>query len=104
MKLVVFGLSVSSSWGNGHPTLWRGLIRVLTAQGHRVGFYERDLPYYTAHRDLAKLEDAEFRLHSSWDDILPRARKARNDAALHGYREELRLLSNRPITGTGALV
>jgi len=27
MKLVIFGLSVSSSWGNGHATLWRGLIR-----------------------------------------------------------------------------
>src|SRR5437764_243294 len=25
MKIVVFGLTISSSWGNGHATLWRGL-------------------------------------------------------------------------------
>jgi hypothetical protein len=25
MKLVIFGLTVSSSWGNGHATLWRAL-------------------------------------------------------------------------------
>jgi spore maturation protein CgeB len=80
MKLIVFGLSVSSSWGNGHATLWRGLIRGLTAQGHRVIFYERDLPYYAAHRDLAKLEDAELRLYSTWDKVLPRARADAQDA------------------------
>lgn len=36
MKLVIFGLTVSSSWGNGHATLWRGLIRALAARGHDV--------------------------------------------------------------------
>ena len=57
MKIVIFGLSVSSSWGNGHAALWRGLISGLLAAGHRVTFYERDVPYYAQHRDLHALPD-----------------------------------------------
>jgi spore maturation protein CgeB len=80
MKLVVFGLSVSSSWGNGHATLWRGLIRGLASQGHRVVFYERDVPYYAEHRDLTVLPDGELRLYSSWDEVQQVARHDVQDA------------------------
>ena len=80
MKLVVFGLSVSSSWGNGHATLWRGLIRALADLGHRIVFYERDVPYYSEHRDLLELEDAQLQLYSSWQDAYPRARADLGDA------------------------
>jgi spore maturation protein CgeB len=80
MKLVVFGLSVSSSWGNGHATLWRGLIGALSRLGHWVVFYERDVPYYAEHRDLAELEDGELRLYSSWDEIRPEAGADLEDA------------------------
>jgi spore maturation protein CgeB len=66
MKLVIFGLSVSSSWGNGHATLWRGLIRALSRLGHKVVFYERDVPYYAEHRDLSDLPDGQLRLYSQW--------------------------------------
>src|SRR4051812_184230 len=52
MKLVIFGLTVSSSWGNGHATLWRGLCRALARHGHDVVFFEKDVPYYASHRDL----------------------------------------------------
>ena len=45
MRIVVFGLTVSSSWGNGHATLWRGLIRALPRRGHAVTFFERGVPY-----------------------------------------------------------
>ncbi|MGZ3459029.1 MAG: hypothetical protein ACXU86_11060 [Archangium sp.] len=55
MKRVIFGLTVSSSWGNGHAPLWRGLIAALTARGHRVVFFERDQPFYASHRDLLEL-------------------------------------------------
>ena len=51
MKLVIFGLALSSSWGNGHATLWRGLVRALAKQGHNVTFFEKDVPYYAANRD-----------------------------------------------------
>lgn len=55
MKIVIFGLAVSSSWGNGHATLWRSLIKALLQRGHTVTFYEKDLPYYVNSRDLFEL-------------------------------------------------
>ncbi|HEX6630914.1 MAG TPA: hypothetical protein VF048_07470, partial [Gemmatimonadaceae bacterium] len=80
MKLVVFGLSVSSSWGNGHATLWRGLIRALARRGHRVVFFERDVPYYAAHRDLPTLPDGGLRLYAGWEDAADDARRELADA------------------------
>jgi spore maturation protein CgeB len=77
MKFVIFGLAVSSSWGNGHATLWRGLIRALTAQGHSVAFFERDVPYYASSRDLWGLWDpAELVLYPDWDTVRLRAEAA----------------------------
>jgi spore maturation protein CgeB len=68
MKIVIFGLSVSSSWGNGHAALWRGLIRALHADGHRVTFFERDVPYYARTRDLTELRGGgELLLYRSWE-------------------------------------
>jgi hypothetical protein len=55
VELVVFGLTISSSWGNGHATLWRGLASALSRLGHSVTFFERDLPYYAPHRALFEL-------------------------------------------------
>lgn len=52
MRIVVLGLSLSSSWGNGHATTWRALLRGVAARGHAVLFLERDVPWYRAHRDL----------------------------------------------------
>jgi len=75
MKLVVFGLSVSSSWGNGHATLWRGLIRALAQLGHQVVFYERDVPYYAEHRDLPTLAHGDLRLYPDWGTIAEVARR-----------------------------
>ena len=81
LNIVVFGLSVSSSWGNGHASLWRALIAALTVQGHRVTFFERDVPYYAGNRDLHALGDgAELVLYPDWTDVLPRARTAVRDA------------------------
>jgi spore maturation protein CgeB len=51
MKFVIFGLTLSSSWGNGHATLWRGLLSALAERGHRAIFYEKDVPYYAETRD-----------------------------------------------------
>jgi spore maturation protein CgeB len=73
MKLVIFGLTVSSSWGNGHATLWRGLIRALARRGVQVVFFERDVPYYARHRDLWELPGAELVLYPDWAEVAPRA-------------------------------
>jgi spore maturation protein CgeB len=74
MKLVIFGLTISSSWGNGHATLWRGLCKALARRGHEVVFFERDVPYYALNRDLVALPEGELCLYPSWDDALPLAR------------------------------
>jgi len=52
MKLVVLGLSLSSSWGNGHATTYRALLSAFAARGHDILFLERDLPWYAQQRDL----------------------------------------------------
>lgn len=75
MKIVIFGLSVSSSWGNGHATLWRGLCKALAGLGHSVTFFERDVPYYAAHRDLTELPGGNLNLYSEWSEAVPAARK-----------------------------
>lgn len=81
MKFVIFGLTVSSSWGNGHATLWRGLCRALDRQGHYVVFFERDVPYYAKHRDLHELPgDGDLHLFSDWEEIRPTAQEHLSDA------------------------
>jgi spore maturation protein CgeB len=52
LRLVVFGLSLSSSWGNGHATTYRALLGAFAARGHDILFMERDQPWYARHRDL----------------------------------------------------
>jgi spore maturation protein CgeB len=52
MRVVMIGLSVTSSWGNGHATNYRALMRALDAHGHDVLFLERDVPWYASHRDM----------------------------------------------------
>lgn len=73
MKLVVFGLTISSSWGNGHATLWRGLAKALARRGHRLVFFERDVPWYADTRDLWEIPGGELILYPGWDEVRPRA-------------------------------
>jgi spore maturation protein CgeB len=80
MKLVVFGLSISSSWGNGHATLWRGLVDALSALGHRVVFFERDLPSYAAQRDLPELPAGRLILYPDWETVADFAEREVADA------------------------
>lgn len=80
MKLVVFGLTISSSWGNGHATIWRGLVRALVGNGHQVVFFERDVPYYAEHRDLHEIPGGELVLYRQWGDVLSLAQRHLRDA------------------------
>lgn len=74
MKIVVFGLTISSSWGNGHATLWRGLTKGLARLGHVVVFFERDVPYYAYHRDWHTCPNAELVLFQSFRDVREKVR------------------------------
>lgn len=80
MKLLVFGLTISSSWGNGHATLWRGLCRALALKGHRVIFFERDVPYYANTRDYTEIPGGELVLYNAWKDVRSRAAREISEA------------------------
>ena len=76
MRIVIFGLTVSSSWGNGHATLWRGLLKALARRGHAVTFFERDTDYYRDNRDLHALPGGELVLYRDWPSVAPQAARA----------------------------
>ena len=80
MKLVIFGLTISSSWGNGHATVWRALCRELARRRHQVFFFEKNVPYYSAHRDLYEITGGGLILYDGWDDIFGQAQKHLADA------------------------
>src|SRR4051812_11868976 len=84
--LVILGLSITSSWGNGHATTWRGLIKGLARRGHRVLFLERDVPWYSENRDLHAWPFCEIELYHSLADLNDRfgGRVAAADAVIVG--------------------
>jgi spore maturation protein CgeB len=80
--IVIFGLSVTSSWGNGHATTYRSLIRGLAERGHRVLFLERDTPWYAGNRDEPNPRGAHTELYDNFDDLPARFERAVADATL----------------------
>lgn len=80
MKLVIFGLTITSSWGNGHATLWRGLCNALARLGVDVTFFEHDVPYYAQQRDCPSPEGATLVLYEDWRATRARARRELADA------------------------
>jgi spore maturation protein CgeB len=86
MKIVVFGLTITSSWGNGHATTYRGLLRALRRRGHDIVFFERDQEWYTSNRDLPEPPFCTVHLYETWDEVLEKARRevADCDVALVG--------------------
>jgi spore maturation protein CgeB len=85
-EIVFLGLSLSSSWGNGHATTYRALIAGLAAEGHRVLFLERDVAWYADHRDVPEPDYCKLALYRSIPELLGRfrARLARADAVIVG--------------------
>lgn len=65
LRIVILGLSISSSWGNGHATTYRALVRALSALGHDVLFLERDVPWYRENRDCHRPEGCRLGLYTS---------------------------------------
>jgi spore maturation protein CgeB len=83
MHIVVFGLTVSSSWGNGHATLWRALLKALVRRGHTVSFYEHDVSWYADTRDnWTPPPGITLRLYASLDEIRGEALRELNSADL----------------------
>lgn len=69
LDIVILGLSITSSWGNGHATTYRGLAKALAARGHRLTFLERDVPWYRKHRDLPQPGYAATHLYGDLDEL-----------------------------------
>ena len=69
MDIVICGLSITSSWGNGHATNYRGLVQALAERGHDVTFLERDVPWYASHRDLPQPPFGRTILYTSLDEL-----------------------------------
>jgi spore maturation protein CgeB len=69
MRIVILGLSITSSWGNGHATTYRALVRALAARGHDVLFLERDRPWYADNRDLPEPPYARTRIYADVADL-----------------------------------
>ena len=69
MKLVVLGLSLSSSWGNGHATTFRALLKAFAVRGHDILFLERDVPWYRDQRDLADPSYCQLCFYDDLDDL-----------------------------------
>ncbi|HEX8218648.1 MAG TPA: glycosyltransferase [Chloroflexia bacterium] len=72
LNIVILGLSITSSWGNGHATTYRGLVRELTRRGHGVLFLERDKPWYASNRDMPDPPWGRTELYDSLDDLQAR--------------------------------
>jgi spore maturation protein CgeB len=81
MHLVIFGLTLSSSWGNGHATLWRGLLKALAARGHTAVFFEKAVSYYRDTRDgWQKPDGGRLCRYSELHDVLAEAARELADA------------------------
>ena len=80
VKITVFGLTLSSSWGNGHATPYRAIIRALDGMGHQVHFFEKDVPYYSSRRDFDSCDYCELTLYSDWASVRGRALSAAADS------------------------
>jgi spore maturation protein CgeB len=82
LRIVILGLSITSSWGNGHATTYRGLVRELVRRGHEVLFLERDQPWYAQSRDLPRPPYGRTELYSGLDDLRERFSRPMRDADL----------------------
>lgn len=82
LRIVILGLSITSSWGNGHATTYRSLVRALWQRGHDVLFLERETSWYRAHRDRVELPPGSVRLYHSMDELRRRWRSAVAEADL----------------------
>ena len=82
LRVVILGLTITSSWGNGHATTYRSLVCGLVRRGHSVLFLEHDKPWYRDNRDLARPPYGEMRLYEDFEELAERWRPEIRDADL----------------------
>lgn len=72
LKIVIIGLTITSSWGNGHATTYRGLMHELTRLGHKVLFLEQDVEWYASNRDMPNPPFGVTKLYEDTEDLISR--------------------------------
>jgi spore maturation protein CgeB len=82
MKIVILGLSITSSWGNGHATTYRSFVKGLSRRGHRVLFLERDVEWYSSNRDMPDPEFCKVMLYDSLSGLKEKYHDVVEDASL----------------------
>lgn len=94
MKFVFFGLSLSSSWGNGHATTYRSLLNALGKRGHDIVFYERDVSWYAENRDLAAPDFCRLELYDDVFDVAAGDLAAADAVVIGSYVEDTAALAS----------
>ncbi|HEX8373450.1 MAG TPA: glycosyltransferase [Chthoniobacterales bacterium] len=69
MKIVIIGLTLSSSWGNGHATTWRSLLGALSRRGHSILFLEQEQSWYAENRDLPNPTFCELKFYEGIEEL-----------------------------------
>ena len=80
MKIAIFGLSITSSWGNGHATTFRALCRALWQRGHKIVFFEQDQEWYSGNRDMPEPPFCQVHIYQNWKRESPRIRRLLQDS------------------------
>jgi spore maturation protein CgeB len=80
VKITIFGLTISSSWGNGHATPYRAIVRALHRMGHEVQFFEKDVSYYSSRRDFETCDYCRLILYPDWPQVRRFALETANES------------------------
>lgn len=80
MKITIFGLAITSSWGNGHATTYRALCNALAKRGHQIVFFEQDAEWYANNRDVDGLPKIKIIRYQQWADVRIRAQTELRDS------------------------
>ena len=72
LDIVIIGLTITSSWGNGHAVTYRALVPALARRGHRICFLERDMPWYAQNRDVTSSTSCQIHLYTSTAELKER--------------------------------
>lgn len=86
MKITIFGLAITSAWGNGHATTYRSLVRALRKRGHQIVFFERDVEWYVSNRDMPDPDFCHVYTYQNWNEIRAAVQRelADSDVAMVG--------------------
>ncbi len=82
LRIVILGLSITSSWGNSHATTYRTLMRELVRRGHKVLFLERNQPWQAGKRDLPQPPYGRTEVYGGLDELHQRFAGPVRDADL----------------------